>query len=325
MSGPQPREKSDSLDAALERRAPLLRDGGLDALRLVNGAGDGLPGLSVDRFGDVLLATSDEGADFEPFAKRLVARLAPRALFHKVEAKSELEPRLVHSIGPGSESGEVVVREQGRRFLVRARERNAAGLFLDQRDNRSRVAELVAKRVAEAGGCSLLNTFAYTCSFSVAAALAGARTASVDLSARFLDWGRANFEQNGLDPSAHEFARGDALVFLEIAAKKGRKFDLLVLDPPTFSTSKQRGVFQVERHFGRLFELAARVAAPRARLLCSHNRRTFTDAALAESLREGARAAGRRIVALEAFAPPPDFPGSPATNPAARGGWVELD
>ncbi len=318
------------IDAALTRREVLPRKAGLEAVRLVNGAGDGLPGVHVDRFGPILLVSTEEQIPFGPILKRLLERCAPQALFRRTLARNprarrpaELAPELVLAEVPSLASGEIVIREQGNSFLIRAREGGSPGLFLDQRDNRAHLAALVRERLASDG--SVLNTFAHTCSFSVAAAMAGARTTSVDLSARWLDWGRANFAANGLDSASHEFARGDALTFLEIAAKKQRSFDLVVLDPPTFSTSKQHGVFQVERHFGRLFELAARVAAPGAAVLCSHNQRTFTRAALAAKLRDGARAARRRITKLDSFSPPPDFPGRDDVNPAARGFWVELD
>ena len=98
----------------------------------------------------------------------------------------------------------------------------------------------------------------------------------------------------------------------------------MILDPPTFGTSRQRGTFQVERDYARLFELAARVAAPGATLLCSHNLKTFARPALAAKLEEGAHRAARTIARLEPFAPPADFPGRDVSNPASRGFWVTL-
>jgi 23S rRNA (cytosine1962-C5)-methyltransferase len=336
--------------AAIERRAPLLAGGDLDALRLVNGAGDGLPGFFVDRFADVLFVTVEDGALLAALLGELIATLSPRAIYVKTlrrdvgrTTKEEQKPALLH-IRPGArapvasgarkpaanaasdpEDPELLVRERTLRFLVRPRDGYSPGLFLDQRDNRARAGELVAKFVRERGACNVLNTFAYTCSFSVAAAKAGAIVTSVDLSARYLDWGRENFTVNALAPAKQEFARGDAPTFMEIAAKKGRRFELLILDPPTFSTSKQSGVFQVERDYQRLFGLAARIAAPGAALLCSHNQRTFALAALTKRIRDGADDAKRRIARLEPFAPPADFPGDAAENPASRGLWVALD
>ncbi|MSR47875.1 MAG: class I SAM-dependent rRNA methyltransferase [Planctomycetes bacterium] len=345
------------ITTALERRAALLTLRNLDAARWLNGAGDGVPGLYVDQLGDQLVVHDESDAPKRGVvvalldSARAAGRAAPRAIWWKTlrrdvrsRTKEELAPQFVYgaassgdtaaagaaAVSPTPTDPMLLVREGAWRFVVRPHEGYSHGLFLDQRDNRRRLHEWLARRAA-AGGAkpggtapTLLNTFAYTCSFSVAAACAGSITTSVDLSARYLDWGRRNFAANAIDVEAHEFARGDALTFLEIAVKRGRRFDAIVLDPPTFSTSKQRGVFQVERDYGALAELALRVAAPGAMLLCSHNQRTFRDAALEEKLRSAARAAGRTIEQLEPFTPPADFPGPPAENPAARGCWLTV-
>ena len=315
------------LAAALARRAALLAQPDLEAVRLLNGEGDGFDEIHVDRFGPFLLAHVGEGLAFGPIADELIERFRPQALFRHVvpreargRARDGIVTELDFAADPTVEPGERRVRERDLTFLVRVREGWSAGLFVDQRDNRARA----ARRCGERPGARVLNTFAFTCAFSVAAARAGALTTSVDLSARYLAWGRENFAANGLDAEGHEFVRGDAVTYLEIAARKSRQFELVILDPPTFSTSRQRGTFQVERDYARLFELGARVAAPDGVILVSHNQRTFARAALAAKLKEGARAAGRTIARLEPFAPPADFPGRDEGNPAARGFWVTL-
>jgi len=333
------------LAAACKKRGSLLRDRELEAVRLVNGAGDGMPGLFVDRFGDVLVVHVEETgtALLAEFVEALAARVEPRAIYAKevrrsvrTVAKEALAPMLVWSkdasVGE-DEAPELTVREHAFRFLVRPCEGYSPGLFLDQRDNRLDLAREIVARLKKRPECTVLNLFSYTCSFSVAAALAAKESGiaharchvtSVDLSQRWLDWGVRNFAANGLDPAAHEFARGDALTFLGIAAKKKRHFDVLVLDPPTFATSKQSGIFQVERDYPKLFELAVRVAAPGATLLCSHNQRDFTRPALVKKLKAGAVKAGRRILRLDPFQSPADFPGADLVNPAARGYWAVL-
>jgi 23S rRNA (cytosine1962-C5)-methyltransferase len=138
------------------------------------------------------------------------------------------------------------------------------GLFLDQRANRAFVCRLAPKR--------LLNTFAYTCSFSVAAALAGATTVSVDLSKKSLDRGRENFLLNNLDPAKeHRFIADDVLDVLPRLARRGEKFDAIILDPPTFSRGNQGRRWQVEQHFEDLLTGAMELAAPGAQLLLSTN------------------------------------------------------
>lgn len=346
-ASPSPRKL---LAAAIDRRMGLLGAGDIEAVRLVNGEGDRLPGFYLDRFRQVLFASVEDGALLAALIGEMVAALSPSAVYVKAlhrdvrrTSKAEQRPALAHarvmSDSPGErilndpEDPEILVRERELRFRVRPRDGYSPGLFLDQRDNRARTAEAVRSIVRRQGRCAVLNTFAYTCAFSVAAAKAapekteqgGVTVTSVDLSARYLDWGRRNFEANGLDPAAHEFAHGDVLTFMKIAAKKQRRFDLLILDPPTFATSKSGGVFQVERDYSKLFALAAQIAAPGASLLCSHNQRTFTRDALTKRLRDGARDAKRAIVRMEPFAPPIDFPGAEESNPSARGVWVALD
>jgi 23S rRNA (cytosine1962-C5)-methyltransferase len=93
----------------------------------------------------------------------------------------------------------------------------------------------------------ILNCFAYTCGFSLCAAKAGARTTSLDLSKKYLEWGKRNFALNGLDPAAHDFIYGDTFDWLRRLAKKGRAFDAVVLDPPTFSQSKEHGAFRAKK------------------------------------------------------------------------------
>ena len=143
----------------------------------------------------------------------------------------------------------------------------------------------------------MLNCFAYTCAFSVAAAAAGARTASVDLSRRSLDWGKENFRLNGLDPSGHEFLAGDTFDWLRRLARHGRRFDGVVLDPPTFSRDRKGKVFRVEDDFGALVALAALLLAPGGWMLCSSNARTLTAAGFRRTVLDGLPGGPARVAA----------------------------
>ena len=158
---------------------------------------------------------------------------------------------------------ETVVQEAGMRFGLDFAAGYSAGLFIDQRANRA----LVCRR----GAARLLNTFAYTCSFSVAAAMAGAETVSVDLSKKSIDRGRANFALNGLDQTKHRFIADDVLDVLPRLARRGEKFDAIVLDPPTFSRGNKGRKWQVENDFEDLLLATLELAAPKARILLSTN------------------------------------------------------
>jgi 23S rRNA (cytosine1962-C5)-methyltransferase len=166
----------------------------------------------------------------------------------------------------------------------------------------------------------LLNTFAYTCSFSVVAALAGAETVSIDLSRRSLTRGEENFTRNGLDPkSGHRFIADDVLATLPRLARRGEKFDAIILDPPTFSRNHAGAAFQVQRDFGQLVLLALEVAAPGAKILLSVNHSAMRVADLEQSARAALRVHKRsgRFHASETL---PDFP----PGHGAKTVWLEL-
>jgi 23S rRNA (cytosine1962-C5)-methyltransferase len=207
-----------------------------------------------------------------------------------------------------------VAEENGMRFGLDFAAGYSAGLFIDQRANRALVRRSGVKR--------LLNTFAYTCSFSVAAALGGAETVSVDLSKKSLDRGRENFALNGLDAAAegrHRFVADDVLEVLPRLARKGERFDAIVLDPPTFSRGNKGRKFQVEHDLEALFLAALEVAAPGARVLLSTNCTRLDRRALESIARYGLKAA-RRGGSLHCE---PELPDIPAEQ-AARTLWVTL-
>ncbi len=175
------------------------------------------------------------------------------------------------------------VREGRARLWVNLRDYLDTGLFLDHRPVRRMLGEM-------APGKRFLNLFCYTATATVQAALgprgaegcAGASdSVSVDLSNTYLEWARDNFALNGLDPSRHRVVRDDCLRWLETA---GAEFDLIFMDPPTFSNSKKmEGTLDVQRDHGRLVRLAMARLAPGGTLVFSNNQRRFTlDADLAE-------------------------------------------
>jgi len=204
------------------------------------------------------------------------------------------------------------IRENGVRYGLDFATGYSAGLFLDQRTNRAFLRSIAPKR--------LLNTFAYTCSFSVAAALAGAETVSVDLSKKSLGRGRANFVLNNLDPGAgHRFLADDVLDVLPRLARRGEKFDAIVLDPPTFSRGNKGRRWQAGQHLEDLVVAAMEVAAPSARILISTNCAKIQIADL-ERVARFALKFHRRPGDLHREAQPPDFP----PGHGARTLWVSL-
>ncbi len=215
--------------------------------------------------------------------------------------------------GDGAAGLETEVSEAGIRYGLDFAAGYSAGFFIDQRENRTQLRRLAPRR--------LLNTFAYTCSFSVVGALAGAETVSVDLSRRSLTRGEENFTRNGLDPRGgrHRFIADDVLAVLPRLARRGDKFDVIVLDPPTFSRNQAGEPWQVQRDFEKLVALALDVAAPRAHVLLSVNH----SAMRAVDLEQYARAALRIRVRTGKFTHPPALPDFPP-GAGASTVWLEL-
>jgi 23S rRNA (cytosine1962-C5)-methyltransferase len=284
------------LQSAVAKRASLLTSQ-TDAVRLIDGAGDGLPGLILETFAGRWLV-STPGTHLAPQVREWIRDQGVSCYWkrldqHQKESPSYLsgpevtEPFLIHENGIASE--------------ISFHSGYSQGIFLDQRDNRAEVRELMAP------GLRLLNTFAYTGAFSVAAAMAGAETTTLDLSQPYLDWAKRNFSHNQLDPAAHHFCKGDTFHWLRRFAKQGRTFDGIVLDPPTFSRDEKGKVFRVEDNFGELAALAADILAPGGWLLCSTNCRNLG----LNDFQKQLRGATRRPMTSRASNMPADFTDEP--------------
>ena len=239
------------LAAAIALRRELLHPD-VTGFRACHGENDHLPGLQCDLYGDVASLRTDGALGVaweERFVGAVKKLLAPRAIVVRNPQQQDGEARVVHGRIAQGEAGEIEIVEHGRHFLVDVLHGQKTGFFLDQRENRDRVAEL-------ARGKRVLNLFGYTGGFSVAAVQGGAtRVTTVDLALPAIETARRNFVLNGLDPAAHEFQATDAFdVLAELAAAPPR-FDLIVLDPPSFAHSRKtlpRG----QKAYEKLNELA---------------------------------------------------------------------
>ncbi len=206
----------------------------------------------LDRYGDWILWSGGKAPQVEMLREELVDRygFAARGYLVRELVRKASDQRPAEVLA-GEECGRIVVRENGFFYEVEPGAGYSSGLFLDQRLNRHWVAGLGAMRV--------LNLFAYTCSFTVCAAAGGAETCSVDAAKRVLGCGRENLRLNGIDPvEGHRFLADDAMKVVPRLAKRGEKFDLIVLDPPTFGRADGR-VFRIEKDLpglvGDCFEL----------------------------------------------------------------------
>lgn len=235
-------------------------------------------------------------------------RVFEKALVRREEDRSS--PTLIR--GAQSLSKETVVQEAGVRYALDFAAGYSHGLFLDQRANRELLRRAAPKR--------LLNTFSYSCSFSVVAALGGAETVSVDLSKKSLDRGRENFLLNGLEPSDQfRFIADDVLEVLPRLIRRGEKFDTIILDPPTFSRGNKGKLWQVEEHLSSLLLETLLLVTPQARILLSTNCTNIDRPTLQYMIRDCLRKAEltgkmHREPAL------PDFPSGHGANTV----WVTL-
>ncbi len=278
--------RSRLFDAAA-LRWPLL--GQSDVFRVVAEQGDGLPGVTVDRYGAyaVLAVASDEAEQQAQAIADCLVEQGARGVYLKRREKRDLrraEPLEVAPVTPlAGDAGPspLPVTEHGMQILCELADGSSTGLFLDQRDNRKKVREA-------ATGKQVLNLFSYCCSFSVAAALGGAaRVTSVDVGGRALERGKANFSANGLDPAQHEFVQSDAVRFVRGAVKHNRKLDLIVLDPPSFGTVG-RATFKFDRDIVGLMADCLRLLTPGGTLLCVTNHKKTSPAAFRRYLQTAA-------------------------------------
>jgi 23S rRNA (cytosine1962-C5)-methyltransferase len=306
-----------ALALAFERRWGLLRATPdarkTNVFRLAHEEGDALPGLAVDFYAGFAVASfSGELAESPKQRERVLDAIAAfgfDGVYAKVRPKhaSTLDAAAREALAPSAPSrgfvapNNLVVHEEGVPYFVRLGDGLATGFYSDQRKNRVRVR-------AASQGARVLNLFSYTCAFSVAAALGGAsRTVSVDASASFLERGRENMIGAGVDVASHELVASDARAYLERAVRTQARFDLVVLDPPSFGTAGGKR-FSIASDFTPLCALAMRTLSPRGQMLVSINHRKTSQDDFRHTVQRAAREAGLDFVARD-LPPPLDFPG----------------
>jgi 23S rRNA (cytosine1962-C5)-methyltransferase len=255
---------SARLQAAVARRSSLI-DERNNACRLVHAESDGLPGLVVDRYGDtgvvqLLSAGAERWRGFWPEAIRRAAGL--RALYERSDAEVRslegLAPRAGPMAGEPGERARIV--ESGLHHEVDFVHGQKTGFFLDQRDNRALAGTL-------AHGRDVLNAFCYTGGFTLSALAAGARhVLSVDTSEEALAIARRNVEANGLDAARAEWLGADVFQLLRKLRDQGRRFGLIVLDPPKFAPTEKH-VPGAARAYKDINLLAMKLLAPGGSLL----------------------------------------------------------
>ena len=302
----------------------------------MHGAADGVSGLYTDRLADYLLVQSEHPLT-EAQQKAIQAwrnDLKIKGVYHKrlnrqvqKTTKTNASARLIMGL-EAPEFFEAV--EHHLRYRLSFSEGYSTGLFLDMRDNRQRLLNNLIEPGFPVfdrgvGAPKVLNTFAYTCSLSVCAARSGAITTSLDLSQKYLEWGRENFRLNQLNPSDHDFIYGDTFDWIKRLAKRGETYDLVILDPPTFSRSKVSGLFQAKRDYRRLAKAATVLVRKNGMLLACCNAATLSPSNFKTDVRRGIRDSGRKIVQSFQAMQPIDFPVTPDEPAYLKAFWLKLN
>ncbi len=277
-----------------------------DAVRLVNGFGDGMEGFILEKYGRHFMAQV-----FEPHwlvhAQVILDFLTSRfnaeyVIVKERSASASSEPgAMTFNMWLDGGSSQTIVSENGLKFAVDLNDTLNSGLFLDMRRNRALVAGF-------ADGKKVLNCFAYTCSFGVYCRAKGASSVvNVDVSKKSLERGRRNYELNGLVPAPNEFIRADAVAYLERAVKKENRFDMIILDPPSFARHEGRS-FSVKKDLAPLIERAVTVLNPGGILFVASNYSLMGHVNIEDMIMD---AAGRRTVkSMDRFGQDDDFEGS---------------
>jgi len=303
------------LDRAIEIRRGLFADGHTTAYRLVNGEGDRVPAFVVDRYADVAVLRIDGDAARAVSGKLLADIEAPlraigvTTLLERTGRRGEATEVRARF---GALREKVEVKEHGIPFVVDLIRGQKTGAFLDQRENRRRIGELVARRVRASSGkpVRVLNLFSYTGGFSLHAALAGGTVTSVDVAMAAHATAQESFRLAGVDPRAHTFVTADCFAWLEAAKNRGDRFDVVISDPPSFAPSekaKPKGIAAYRSLHRACAEVLADGATFIAASCSSHVTAEDFNATLDDT------ALGRAdLRLLEQFGPPADHPTLPA-------------
>ena len=296
----------DLIEAAIGKRQSLRKI--TNALRLVNGIGDALPGLVLEQY--------DRHCVVHLFKKRWIARKEAIAEFVKIRLgaryliiKERLDPKVLKpeqinaSVWIKQALARTVVQENALHFGVDLNDGLNSGLFLDMRRNRRIVAGLTK-------GIKVLNCFAYTCSFGVYAKGFGASSViNVDISRKSLARGRENYELNQLGYEETEFVRADALTYMKRALKKGNRFGCVILDPPSFARHDGK-IFSVKKDLAVLIDAAMNVLTPGGVLLVATNFSGLSHQSLEDMVVAGGK---EKVKSIKRLGQDMDFRGSGRT------------
>lgn len=293
------------ITAALDKRRSYFAEKDTNAFRVFNGEGDGIGGLTIDYFdGYYLINWYSKGiyTFFEDILAALQNIVEYKAIYQKKRFRAE--GKFIEEDGfVAGERGQfpIIVKENGVHFAVYFNEEAMVGVFLDQRNVRKTIRDKYAK------GKTVLNTFSYTGAFSVYAALGGAtKTTSVDLANRSLPKTIEQFSVNGIDYEAHDIIVEDVFRYFKYAGKKNLKFDVVILDPPSFARSK-KFTFSAEKDYKNLLIEAIAITEKNGVIVASTNSASFDMKKFKGFIDTAFKESNSTYKLVEEFSLPEDF------------------
>lgn len=296
----------EKLQYAFDQRQAFFADEMTTAFRIFNGEGDGFGGVTVDYYADYLVISwyNETIYHFKNMIVDSLLKVFPNAkgLVEKIRFKSDLtESRWLAGEKPQEP---LIVLENGVSYAVYLDEGYMTGIFLDQKEVRGRLTEGLA------AGQKVLNMFSYTGAFSVAAAYGGAlETTSVDLAQRSLPKTQEQFEVNGLSLEQQKIIVMDTFDYFRYAARKNLRYNLIILDPPSFARNKKK-TFSVAKDYGRLIEDSVDILSDEGMIIASTNAANLSIKKFKQAIETALRNKNVNYQLTESYRLPADFPAS---------------
>ncbi|EWG13015.1 class I SAM-dependent rRNA methyltransferase [Cytobacillus firmus] len=290
---------------ALRRREALFLDPDTTAFRVFNGEGDGIGGITIDYYdGFYVISWYSEG--IYTFRDAVIQAFMKSADVKGLYEKKRFAVKGTYIEDDDFAAGErasfpLMVKENGISFPIYLNDGAMVGVFLDQRHVRKTIRDKYAK------GKKVLNTFSYTGAFSAAAALGGAvKTTSVDLANRSKSKTIEMFSVNGIDFEAQDIIVEDVFNYFKYAVRKQLKFDMVILDPPSFARSKKH-TFSARKDYPELLAQAIQITEKNGIIVASSNCSTFNMNKFKDFIKKAFAQTGDRYKILEEFTLPEDF------------------
>ena len=290
---------------AIEKRKAFFENEDTTAFRVFNGEGDGIGGVTIDYF-DGYYVINWYSKGIYQFKEEIIQSITSQFPFKGIYQKKRFDVDGKYVEEDDFVTGErgqfpLIVKENGIHFAVYLNEGAMVGVFLDQRD----VRKAIRDRYAE--GKTVLNTFSYTGAFSVAAAKGGAtKTTSVDLANRSKSKTIEQFSMNGIDYEAQDIIVEDVFHYFKYAVKKNLKFDLVILDPPSFARSK-KVTFSAAKDYTNLLKQAITITEDHGVIVASTNSATFDMKRFKGFIKTAFQECNEKYEILEEYSLPEDF------------------